>query len=83
MDQRSGNPMPGTVVDRGVTSHCLWDFFLQAHKGLQGTARPAHYVVMKDELKFSQDALESFVHKLVSFVFPPKIYTSLPVSETV
>ncbi|KAG9961030.1 Piwi-domain-containing protein, partial [Aureobasidium melanogenum] len=64
MDQKSGNPMPGTVVDRGVTSHYLWDFFLQAHKGLQGTARPAHYVVLKDELKFGQNELESFVHKL-------------------
>jgi eukaryotic translation initiation factor 2C len=63
MDQRTGNPMPGTVVDRGVTSHYLWDFFLQAHKGLQGTARPAHYIILKDELKFSQDALEQFVHK--------------------
>lgn len=62
-DQKTGNPMPGTVVDRGVTSHYLWDFFLQAHKGLQGTARPAHYIILKDELKFSQDALESFVHK--------------------
>ncbi|KAH0173237.1 Piwi-domain-containing protein, partial [Aureobasidium melanogenum] len=64
MDQKSGNPMPGTVVDRGVTSHYLWDFFLQAHKGLQGTARPAHYVVIKDELNFGQNELESFVHKL-------------------
>ncbi|KAG9595302.1 Piwi-domain-containing protein, partial [Aureobasidium melanogenum] len=64
MDQKSGNPMPGTVVDRGVTSHYLWDFFLQAYKGLRGTARPAHYVVLKDELKFGQNELESFVHKL-------------------
>lgn len=64
MDQKSGNPMPGTVVDRGVTSHYLWDFFLQAHKGLQGTARPAHYVVIKDELNFGQNELEAFVHKL-------------------
>ncbi|KAG9518652.1 Piwi-domain-containing protein, partial [Aureobasidium melanogenum] len=64
MDQKSGNPMPGTVVDCGVTSHYLWDFFLQAHKGLQGTARPAHYVVLKDELNFGQNELESFVHKL-------------------
>ena len=73
MDSRTGNPMPGTVVDRGVTSHYLWDFFLQAHKGLQGTARPAHYVVIKDELNSSQDALESFVqahvHKPPAFQY--------------
>lgn len=86
MDSRTGNPMPGTVVDRGVTSHYLWDFFLQAHKSLQGTARPAHYVVIKDELNFSQDALESFVHKLCySFsratkavsICPPAYYADL------
>jgi len=86
MDQRTGNPMPGTVVDRGVTSHYLWDFFLQAHKGLQGTARPAHYIVLKDELNFSQDALESFVHRICySFsratkavsICPPAYYADL------
>jgi eukaryotic translation initiation factor 2C len=86
MDQRSGNPMPGTVVDRGATSHYLWDFFLQAHKGLQGTARPAHYVILKDELNFSQDALESFVHRICYMfnratkavsICPPAYYADL------
>ena len=27
-----------------------WDFFLQAHDCLQGTARPAHYVVLRNDL---------------------------------
>ncbi|KAF2105445.1 putative RNA interference and gene silencing protein [Lophiotrema nucula] len=40
---RSGNTKPGTVVDRGVTEARNWDFFLQAHAALQGTARPCHY----------------------------------------
>ena len=86
MDQRTGNPMPGTVVDRGVTDHYLWDYFLQAHKGLQGTARPAHYVVIKDELNFSQDSLESFTLKLCYMfnratkavsICPPAYYADL------
>lgn len=47
---RSGNTKPGTVVDRGVTEARIWDFFLQAHAALQGTARPAHYVVVLDEI---------------------------------
>jgi eukaryotic translation initiation factor 2C len=47
---RSGNPMNGTVVDRGVTSMWNWDFFLQAHTCLQGTAKPAHYYVVLDEI---------------------------------
>ncbi|CAJ2501891.1 Uu.00g047440.m01.CDS01 [Anthostomella pinea] len=48
-DGRSGNTLPGTVVDRGVTEPRIWDFFLQAHAAIQGTARPAHYVVVLDE----------------------------------
>lgn len=32
-----GNPLNGTVVDRGVTMERGFDFFLQAHKALQGT----------------------------------------------
>ncbi|ELR02128.1 hypothetical protein GMDG_05287 [Pseudogymnoascus destructans 20631-21] len=47
---RSGNPNNGTVVDRGVTSMWNWDFFLQAHTCLQGTAKPAHYYVVLDEI---------------------------------
>lgn len=85
-DQKNGNPLPGTVVDRGVTDHYLWDFWLQAHKGLQGTARPAHYVVIKDELSFTQDQLEKFTHKMCYLfnratkavsICPPAYYADL------
>ncbi|KAJ6439029.1 Piwi, PAZ and DUF1785 domain protein [Purpureocillium lavendulum] len=47
---RSGNTKPGTVVDRGVTEARGWDFFLQAHAALQGTARPCHYYIVHDEI---------------------------------
>lgn len=40
----------GTIVDRGVTESRVWDFYLQAHAALKGTARPAHYVVIHDEV---------------------------------
>lgn len=46
----SSNPQNGTVVDRGVTEARNWDFFLQAHTALHGTARPAHYYVVLDEV---------------------------------
>ena len=44
------NPKNGTVVDRGVTDKRTWDFYLQSHHAIQGTARPAHYVVMLNEI---------------------------------
>jgi hypothetical protein len=47
---RSSNCQPGTIVDRGVTEVRNWDFFLQPHACLQGTARSGHYVVILDEI---------------------------------
>lgn len=47
---RSSNCEPGTVVDRGVTEVRNWDFFLQPHACLQGTARSCHYYVILDEI---------------------------------
>lgn len=47
---RTSNPLNGTVVDRGITRPILWDFYLQAQSPLQGSARPAHYVVVRDEI---------------------------------
>ena len=71
---RGGNPMNGTVVDRGITEARSWDFFLQAHAAIQGTARPAHYYVIYDQIfcdlklpqKFSTaaDALEDLTHNM-------------------
>ncbi|KAL8858190.1 MAG: hypothetical protein Q9178_005367 [Gyalolechia marmorata] len=58
------NPHNGTVVDRGVTMEKGWDFFLQAHYCLQGTAKPTHYVVVLDENSMDADGLESLTHNL-------------------
>lgn len=44
------NTPNGTVVDRGVTEARNWDFFLQAHTAIKGTARPAHYFTVWDEI---------------------------------
>ena len=43
---RLGNPLPGFITDRAVTMETGWDFYLQAHSCIQGTAKPAHYVVL-------------------------------------
>lgn len=66
----SRNIRSGTVVDRGVTLTKTWDFFLTAHQALQGTARPAHYTVLLDEVfraKFKAEAaneLQKLTHEM-------------------
>lgn len=69
---RSSNPQNGTVVDRVVTETRHWDFYLQAHTALQGTARPAHYFVILNEIiqapknsnLTAADVLEQLTHNL-------------------
>ncbi|TFK31811.1 argonaute-like protein [Crucibulum laeve] len=65
---QNGNPRPGTVVDRGVTAIYNFDFFLQAHGGLQGTTRPTHYYVVHDEMNFKADELQTLTNS-VSYMF--------------
>jgi len=65
---RDGNPLPGTVVDRGVAPAYEFDFFLQAHSSLKGTARPTHYFVVHDENGFKADDLQRVTNDL-SYMF--------------
>ncbi|XP_019705740.1 protein argonaute 1A isoform X1 [Elaeis guineensis] len=83
---RSGNIMPGTVVDSKICHPTEFDFYLCSHAGIQGTSRPAHYHVLWDENKFTADALQSLTNNLcytyarctrsVSIV-PPAYYAHL------
>ena len=59
---QSGNPLPGTLVERDVTSAREWDFYLCAHKAIQGTARPVHYQVIHDEMGMDPDWFIQFVY---------------------
>jgi eukaryotic translation initiation factor 2C len=71
---KNSNCVAGTVVDRGVTESRSWDFFLQAHGCLKGTARPCHYYVILDEIfrfqkvkpphKNTADALEDLTNNM-------------------
>ncbi|OJA18329.1 hypothetical protein AZE42_02798 [Rhizopogon vesiculosus] len=65
-----GNPKPGTVVDRSVTAVYDFDFFLQAHGALQGTAKPTRYYVVHDEIGFRADELQGLTNSL-SYMFAP------------
>ncbi|KAG8214738.1 hypothetical protein J3R82DRAFT_9827 [Butyriboletus roseoflavus] len=83
---KNGNPRPGTVVDQGITAVFDFDFYLQAHAGLQGHAKPTHYTVVYDESKLGADEVQQGVNtasymyaratKAVSLI-PPAYYADL------
>ncbi|CAG8663706.1 17322_t:CDS:10 [Rhizophagus irregularis] len=49
---KSGNCLPGTVVDMDITHPFEFDFYLLSHAGLHGTSRPTYYQVLYDENGF-------------------------------
>lgn len=48
----NSNLQPGLYVDRNVTDPARFNFYLQSHQAIQGTARSAHYHVLVDEIGF-------------------------------
>lgn len=78
---RTGNLNPGTVVDTMVTHPFAFDFYLQAHAGLQGTARPTHYVVIRDENNFTADKMQTLCNNLsYSYARATRAVSMVPVA---
>ncbi|KAL7411338.1 Piwi domain-containing protein [Mrakia frigida] len=61
---RSGNLPAGTVVDKSVTHPFAFDWYHQAHSGLVGTARSAHYICLVDDSKFTPDNIQKLTNNL-------------------
>jgi hypothetical protein len=70
---KSGNILPGSVIETGVTHPSEFDFYLCSHPGLQGlsrfnltsgTSKPTHYHVLRDENHFSSDSLQELTYRL-------------------
>ncbi|KAG5097421.1 hypothetical protein JHK82_047275 [Glycine max] len=61
---KSGNILPGTVVDSKICHPTEFDFYLCSHAGIQGTSRPAHYHVLWDENNFTADEIQSLTNNL-------------------
>ncbi|KAI9929068.1 hypothetical protein ASPWEDRAFT_128423 [Aspergillus wentii DTO 134E9] len=59
---RNGNPLPGTLIEKDVTSPHDWDFLLYSHIALQGTSRPVHYHVILDQIKHQPHELENMIY---------------------
>jgi eukaryotic translation initiation factor 2C len=57
----NNNCKPGTLVERSVTHPYFTDFYLQSHNGIKGTARPAHYFVLENEMQIPVVELQYLV----------------------
>ncbi|KAI4149004.1 MAG: hypothetical protein LQ341_001433 [Variospora aurantia] len=60
---KGGNPLPGTIVDHDVTHPFDNDFYLCAHRAIQGTARPVHYTVLLDEMEVPVDRFQKLLYE--------------------
>ncbi|KAL5199845.1 hypothetical protein ABZP36_021048 [Zizania latifolia] len=79
---KSGNILPGTVVDSKICHPTEFDFYLCSHAGIQGTSRPAHYHVLWDENNFTADEMQTLTNNLcytygIAALLPPAYYAHL------
>lgn len=61
---RSGNSLPGTIIDDEITHPTEFNFYLQSHAGIQGTSRPTLYHVLLDENNVSLDSFQKLCYSL-------------------
>ncbi|KAG9244119.1 Piwi domain-containing protein [Calycina marina] len=61
---KNANPLPGTLVEHDVTHPFEYDFYLCAHTAIQGTARPVHYHVIKDEANVPVNDFQRMVYQM-------------------
>jgi eukaryotic translation initiation factor 2C len=59
---KNANPLPGTLVEKEVTHPFMWDFYLNSHVAIQGTARPVHYYVLQDEMGIPVNDLQKMIY---------------------
>lgn len=64
MDRKNNNVNPGTVVDSEIVDPNKWQFFLVAHKSIQGVAKPTKYCVLFDDSMISNEELQHFTYNL-------------------
>ncbi|KAF2005628.1 Piwi-domain-containing protein [Amniculicola lignicola CBS 123094] len=61
----NSNLKPGLYVNKVVTDPDRFNFYLQSHQAVKGTARSTHYHVLLDEMRFgTSDGLPNLTHAL-------------------
>jgi eukaryotic translation initiation factor 2C len=60
---KNSNPLPGTLVESGVTQPYENDFYLCAHAAIKGTARPVHYNVLLNEPQWPNEKIQTLIYE--------------------
>ncbi len=58
------NPVPGTVVDSGITGKDIYEFYLVSTAAKQGVASPTRYTVVHDDIGACPSKIEDLTYKL-------------------
>ncbi|XP_070038160.1 protein argonaute 5-like isoform X1 [Nicotiana tomentosiformis] len=61
---KSGNILPGTVVDTKICHPMEFDFYLCSHGSMEGTSHPAHYHVLCDDNGFDAETIQDLTYNL-------------------
>ncbi|CAA3027822.1 argonaute 5 [Olea europaea subsp. europaea] len=69
---KSGNILPGTVIDTKIWHPSEFDFYLCSHAGIQGTSRPTHYHLLTNSLCYTYARCTRSVS-----IVPPVCYAHL------
>lgn len=60
---KNGNPVPGTLVEQDITHPKEFDFYLNSHSAIQGTARPTHYHVLANESPCTATEIQNMIYE--------------------
>lgn len=81
VDSTNKNLIPGMVIANTVTlpntAPVVSNFFLQSHRAIKGTARTAHYVVLRNDIGISDKDLREIVCPPHAFLHFPKLINNL------
>ncbi len=68
-NNQAANPRPGAILDFGITSKDMFDFFLVSQHVGQGTVTPTHYIVAYDDTNFKPDYIQRISYKMTHMYY--------------
>ncbi len=57
------------MIDHGITSRDLFDFFLVSQHVTQGTVTPTHYIVVYDDTQLKPDYIQRISYKMTHMYY--------------